>query len=74
MKEGVSASMKIDWIEAVFNSTGEVLTTRDLEEREGGGLEKRAGAKGDCQNICKIDGVKVQGVPELVNGGSVASA
>ncbi|KAF2197107.1 concanavalin A-like lectin/glucanase [Delitschia confertaspora ATCC 74209] len=57
MGVGGSAELMVEWVEMVFNTSGPV---------EGGGLEKRKKRKG-CEVVCKIDGVKEVGRPEVVS-------
>ncbi|KAF2706806.1 glycoside hydrolase family 16 protein [Pleomassaria siparia CBS 279.74] len=73
MSVGDSAEFQIQWIELIFNTSGPVTGPRKSDKREIvdlGNLEKRKQNKG-CQVVCKVDGVKNLGTPEIV---SVAAA
>ena len=58
MAPGQSASLNIEWIEAVYNSPGADAGTPASRVRR-----RQAGA-GSCANACKIDGVAKAGIPE----------
>lgn len=72
MSVGDSAEFQIQWIEMTFNTSGPV-------EGPGGGNKKRDGELLDkregkgCTVVCKVDGVKETGIPEIVSVSSLAT-
>lgn len=68
MEVGESAEFQIQWIELVFNTSGPVEGAPDPEYEEYGkrSLVKRGGEEG-CKVVCKVDGVKETGKPEVVS-------
>jgi hypothetical protein len=52
-----SAEFHIQWIEMTFNTSGPYVGTKKNQKRK---------AKG-CETVCKIDGVKQVGTPEVVS-------
>lgn len=64
MTEGGQAEFQIQWIEMTFNTSGPYTGTKNNNKRSVDVLEKRAKR---CQNVCKIDGVKQIGTPEIVS-------
>ncbi|KAF2869907.1 concanavalin A-like lectin/glucanase domain-containing protein [Massariosphaeria phaeospora] len=67
MSVGDSAEFQIQWIELLFNTSGPVEgppQPNDVKKRSMDLLEKRE-EKG-CEIVCKVDGVKAVGTPEIV--------
>ncbi|KAJ8132356.1 hypothetical protein O1611_g1270 [Lasiodiplodia mahajangana] len=68
MTVGGEAYLQIQWIEIVFNSTGDAKTT---DKRNDDTTTSLANVKRDdqgCQNICSIDDTPTTGRPVLVQG------
>jgi len=70
MTVGGSAYLQIQWIEVVYNSTGNEKTTDKRSDDAVWSLphEKRDG--GGCQNVCSIDDTTTTGMPVLLQGGA----
>jgi len=64
MKEGGSAELQIQWIQLVFNTSGSNSRSKrdDLDSSHLNLFGKRAD---NCKNVCAIDGVQRQGIPEV---------
>jgi hypothetical protein len=60
MEVGESAEFQIQWVELVFNTSGPVEGAPDPQ------LERRGGEEG-CKVVCKVDGLKETGKPEVVS-------
>ncbi|KAI1862522.1 hypothetical protein JX265_009236 [Neoarthrinium moseri] len=71
MSLGSEAYLQIQWIELIFNSTGNEKTTDPNKHRIRGmrGLYSREDTKG-CHNICSVDETKEIGTPVLLQGGA----
>lgn len=65
MAEGGSASMKIDWIEMVYDTEGGSQSKRTVENGRSHARRWTSGS-GGCTNICNVDGVAMKGTPEPV--------
>ncbi|KAI3336878.1 glycoside hydrolase family 16 protein [Xylariaceae sp. AK1471] len=70
MTVGGAAYLQIQWIEIVYNSTGNEKTTDKRNDDAVRSLpnEKRDG--GGCQNVCSIDDTTTTGIPVLLQGGA----
>ncbi|KAF2018924.1 glycoside hydrolase family 16 protein [Aaosphaeria arxii CBS 175.79] len=67
MSKGDSAELQIQWIEMTFNTSGPVGGPGGgTHDKRGKGLMEKRKAKG-CETVCKIDGVKETGHPEVVS-------
>ena len=65
MAEGQSATLNIQWIEAVYNpGSGAKSRVRRAESQSSSSIERRQ--SGACANPCKVDGVAQRGQPEPV--------
>lgn len=62
MTEGDSAEFHIQWIEMTFNTSGPYSGKSSQNKR----------AEEHCGTVCKIDGVKQLGTPEVVHKGGAA--
>ncbi|KAF2691209.1 glycoside hydrolase family 16 protein [Lentithecium fluviatile CBS 122367] len=70
MSVGDSAEFQIQWIEMTFNTSGPVDgPAGGSNKRDLGELEKR---EDGCRVVCKIDGVKTLGTPEVVSKSQAA--
>ena len=72
MAPGQSATMNVQWIEAVYDAANAApagaaksRVRRYAAHHEDVGLEARQ-AGGSCNTVCKVDGVSVVGTPEVV--------
>lgn len=68
MTEGGSAEFQIQWIEMTFNTSGKVegdTTPNPNDKRSVEILDKRK--QENCKVVCKIDGVKELGTPEVAH-------
>ncbi len=61
MAPGESATLNVQWIEAVYNPSGAASRVRRARSHGGPFLEKRQGAA--CTNVCKVDGRAAPGKP-----------
>ncbi|KAF1834233.1 concanavalin A-like lectin/glucanase [Decorospora gaudefroyi] len=73
MEVGDSAEFHVQWIEMAFNTSGPYVGL-DYEEEEkrkrrGAGLVERE--EEGCKTVCKIDGVKTVGTPEVLDSAAV---
>jgi hypothetical protein len=69
MSVGESAEFQVQWVELVFNSSGPVegLETKEGEtKREVDRLIQKREDEEKCKVVCKVDGVKEVGKPEIV--------
>ncbi|KAI0460663.1 putative xylanase 3 [Xylaria acuta] len=68
MTAGNEAYLQIQWIDIVYNSTGDAKTTDKRSDEIASSLPnvKRDGE--GCQNICSIDDTPTTGTPVLVQG------
>jgi hypothetical protein len=64
MSVGQHAEFQIQWVEMTFNTSGPYTGTAKENEKRGAELETRAAS--GCENVCKIDGVKKLGTPEIM--------
>jgi hypothetical protein len=65
-----SAEFHVQWIEMTFNTSGPYDGGKGQEKRS---LQERDSKKG-CETVCKIDGVKQIGTPEVVSVNKSAAA
>lgn len=66
MTEGGSAEFQIQWIEITFNTSGPAEGSSSGDEKRAIQLlEERKEER--CKVVCKIDGVKEMGTPEIVS-------
>ncbi|KAI1153378.1 glycoside hydrolase family 16 protein [Nemania diffusa] len=70
MSVGGDAYLQIQWIEIVYNSTGDAKTTDKRSDDAARSLlnVKRASGQGSCSNICSIDDTPTTGKPVLLQG------
>ncbi|PSN72690.1 concanavalin A-like lectin/glucanase [Corynespora cassiicola Philippines] len=71
MTVGDSAEFQIQWIELVFNTSGPVEGAPGGDKKRSVELFKRKDKH--CKNVCKVDGVKTLGTPEVVFRGAAAA-
>lgn len=65
MAPGQSATLSVQWIEAVYNGTASApppSRVRRYASQDAAQLEPRQAGK--CNSVCKVDGVAVPGIPE----------
>lgn len=68
MTVGDAAEFQIQWIEMTFNTSGPVAgPAGGTNKRSIDVLEKRKKKEKGCEVVCKIDGVKSVGTPEIVS-------
>ncbi|KAI0887377.1 glycoside hydrolase family 16 protein [Annulohypoxylon maeteangense] len=67
MSVGTEARLQVQWIELVYNTTGEAPHKRDLNDMPGY-FEKRG--DDSCANICSIDQTTKTGTVVLLQGGA----
>lgn len=77
MSVGDSAEFQIQWIELIFNTSGPVEGKQDPNEKRSVNLwESRLDKRKDkgCEVVCRVDGVKETGTPEVVSTKGAATA
>jgi hypothetical protein len=72
MTVGDSAEFHIQWIEMTFNTSGPVEGINQNKKRSTDLLDKRKDT--GCKTVCKIDGVKTVGTPEVVHSAAPGMA
>ncbi|RWA14255.1 hypothetical protein EKO27_g879 [Xylaria grammica] len=68
MTIGSEAYLQIQWIEIVYNSTGDAKTTDKRNEDTALSLSNAKRDGEGCQNICSIDDTPTTGTPVLLQG------
>jgi len=64
MSVGDAAEFQIQWIEMTFNTSGPYVGANGDKRRS---VELEGRTVSGCQNVCKIDGVKEVGTPEIAH-------
>ncbi|TGJ80317.1 hypothetical protein E0Z10_g8439 [Xylaria hypoxylon] len=70
MSVGKDAYLQIQWIEIVYNSTGNAKTTDKRNEDTAWSLSNAKRDEEGCQNVCSIDDTPTTGTPVLLQGGA----
>ncbi|KAI1282193.1 glycoside hydrolase family 16 protein [Xylaria sp. FL0933] len=68
MSVGSAAYLQIQWIEIVYNSTGNEKTTDKRSDDAAWSLSGLKRDEGGCQNVCSIDDTPTTGTPVLLQG------
>ncbi|KAF2274535.1 concanavalin A-like lectin/glucanase [Westerdykella ornata] len=67
MEVGGSAVLEVRWIEMVFNTSGPVEGVDGGDDGSRRRKRGEGGGKDGCKVVCKVDGVKTAGSPEVVS-------
>lgn len=74
MTVGGEAFMNIEWINMVFNNTGEVAPWTDSPTVAGAASQRKLAKKADgCKTVCSIDNTAELGAAELAEGSSTGT-
>lgn len=74
MTEGGSAEFQIQWIEITFNTSGPAQGSKKPDDKRSIDLLEKRKHHDNCKVVCKIDGVKELGTPEIVSVSAAAHA
>jgi len=69
MSVGGSAYLQVQWIEIVYNKTGNDHTSRKRDDEPLWSFPREKRDDGGCQNVCSIDDTPTVGTPVLLQSG-----